>query len=131
FEGFEPSGLGQRCGKGNIANLEQLRSGEKHHVGRIAIDGIDQASLVDDESLEARLLRLDGASHAGGPSAYDQDVARRVGPRVSLSAGQSFRDLFGTQKCQAYVAWKPIILAPCGTSTERRIPYFFTQTETP
>src|SRR6202011_1603358 len=93
FEGFEPRGLRQRGGERNIANLEQLRSGEKHHVARIAIDGIDEASLVDDESLEASLLSLDGAGHAGRTSAHDQDISRGFGRRLGLSARQSLRNL--------------------------------------
>src|SRR4029077_2166953 len=93
FERFEPRGLRQRSGERNIANLEQLRRGKKHHVARIAINGIDEASLVDDESFEAGLLSLDGASHPSGPSAHDQDISPGVGPRLSLSARQSLRNL--------------------------------------
>jgi len=93
FERFEPRGLRQRGGERNIANLEQLRRGEEHHVARIAIDGIDQASLVDDERFEASLLSLYGAGHSGGTSAHDQDISPGVGPRLGLSARQSFRNL--------------------------------------
>src|SRR3984893_18588166 len=97
FERFEPRGLRQRGGERNIANLEQLRRGEKHHVARIAIDGIDEASLVDDESFEAGLLSLNGAGHASGASAHDQDISPGVGPRLGLRAGQSFRNLLDGQ----------------------------------
>jgi hypothetical protein len=97
FERFEPRGLRQRGGERNIANLEQLRRGEKHHVARIAIDGIDEASLVDDESFEAGLLSLNGAGHSGGASAHDQDISPGVGLRLGLSAGQSFRNLLDGQ----------------------------------
>src|ERR1700694_156016 len=94
FERFEPRGLCQSSGERNIANLKQLRRGEKHHVARIAINGIDEASLVDDERFEASLLSLNCASHARRTSAYDQDISPGVGPRLGLSAGQSFRNLF-------------------------------------
>src|SRR5258706_2478877 len=98
FERFEPRGLRQSSGERNVANLKQLRRGEKHHVARIAINGIDQASLVDDERFEASFLSLDSTSHAGGASAHDQDVNPGVGPRLGLSAGQSFRNLFDGQE---------------------------------
>src|SRR5260370_42537601 len=82
FERFEPCGLRQSSGERNIANLEQLRRGKEHHVARIAINGIDKASLVDDESFEAGLLGLNGAGQAGGASAHDQDISPGVGPRL-------------------------------------------------
>jgi len=100
FERFQARGLRQGCRERNIANLEQLRRSEKHHVIRIVIEGIDQASLVDDERLEAGLLDLDGAGQTGGASAHDQDIAGRVGPRMSLRAGQSFGNLFNGQGCR-------------------------------
>ena len=104
FERFQPRRLSQRGGERNIANLEQLRRGEEHHVGRIVIDGIDEASLVDNQGLEARLLRFDGAGHARGTSAHDQHVAPGVGPRMRLRAGQSLGNLLDRQGCQAFIA---------------------------
>ena len=93
FQRFEPRGLRQSGGKRNVANLEQFRRGEKHHVARIAIDGVDEASLVDDKSFEARLLSLNGASHSSRASAHDQHISPGVGTRLGLGAGQSFRNL--------------------------------------
>ena len=76
FQSFEAIRLWRRRGERNIANLEQFGRGEKNHVLRIVIDGINQASLVDEESLEACFLGLDGAGHAGRTSAHDQHIGR-------------------------------------------------------
>ena len=54
-------------------------------------DGIDQASLVKDDRLEASLLGLNGAGESSGTGAYDEDVS----PRVALGDGLSARESFG------------------------------------
>ena len=79
FQRFKPGGFRQGGGEWNVPDLEQLRRGEEHHVVRVVIDGIDEASLIDDEGLKASLVGLDGAGHAGGASAHDQDVAQESG----------------------------------------------------
>ena len=91
LEGFLPSGLHQRSGERDVADLEQLRRGEKCHVRRIVEDRIDQASLVKDDRLETSFLSLDRAGESSGAGAYDEDVD----PRVALGDGLCARESFG------------------------------------
>ena len=74
FQGFEPGGLGQRSRERHIADLEATWRGEKHHVGGVAIDGIDEASFIDDERPKPGVLGLNRASHTGGTCANHQDI---------------------------------------------------------
>ena len=102
FERFQSRGLRQCGSEWNVPNLEQLRCSEEHHVIRIVIDGINQASLVDDESFEARLLRLDGARQTRGATAHDQDITLGIRTGVGLSTRQSFWNLLDGRRCEPF-----------------------------
>ena len=91
LEGFLASGLHQRSGERDVTDLEQLRRGEKGHVGRIVEDRIHQASFVKDDRPEASFLGLNGAGQSSGTGAHDEDVD----PRVALGDGLGARESFG------------------------------------
>ena len=131
FQRLEARGLGEGGGKRNVANLQQFRRGEKNHIRRIVVDGIDEASLIDDQGFKAGLLGLDGASQAGGPGADDHHVRKRLRARVGLGAGQGFGSRFvglgepgrgkldfgnsigGQENRNLWrTKWKPVILTP-------------------
>src|SRR6266852_1679507 len=103
LEGFLASGLHQRGGERDLADLEQLRCGEKCHVGRIVEDRIDEASLVKNDRLETSFLRLNGAGQSSGTGAHDEDVSARVALGDGLSARESFGNDFNRQECDALI----------------------------
>ena len=70
------------------ANLQQLRRGEKHHVGREIEDRVDEHALLDEHVIETLLLGGNGGGEAGGPRADDQDVADGHVPKYKLDSGQ-------------------------------------------
>src|SRR5215469_17990922 len=78
LEGLPPRGLRIGGGEGNVADLEQLGRGEKHHVRRIVVDRVDQAALLDHQHAQADLLRLNPARQTGGASANDDDIGARL-----------------------------------------------------
>ena len=55
----------------NVADLEQLRRGEKRHVSRIVEEGVDQAALVDNKHFQSDAMGLDRTREAGGTGAND------------------------------------------------------------
>ena len=85
------SGLLPRGGERNIADFEQLGSGEKQHAGRIVIERIHQTTLVEDDDPEPDLLRFNRAGEAGGSGPDDQHVGARLGMRTGFSFRQSFK----------------------------------------
>src|SRR5713101_2636501 len=100
LDGFLASGLHQRGGERDLADLEQLRCVEKCHVGRIVEDRIDEASLVKNDRLETSFLRLNRAGESSGTGAHDEDVSARVALGDGLSARESFGNDFNRQECE-------------------------------
>src|SRR3974390_1142244 len=76
FQGLLPGGFLIGAGKRNVADLEQLGSGEKRHVAGIVVERIAQASLVDVRHLEAGALGLNTASQPGRAGTDDHHVER-------------------------------------------------------
>src|ERR1039457_2706259 len=74
FEGLAAGGLLVGAGEGHVADLQQLGGGEEGHVRRIVEERVAKAALVDEDRGEARALRLDGAGHAGGAGADDEQI---------------------------------------------------------
>ena len=74
FESFGAHGLVVQRGHGNIADFEQLRRGEEHHIVGVVVDGIDDAALVDQDGPDAALLEFDAAGETGRPGANYDDV---------------------------------------------------------
>jgi hypothetical protein len=74
FEGLAAGGLLVGAGEGHVADLEQLGGGEEGHVRGVVEERVAEAALVDEHGGEAGALRLDGAGHAGGAGADDQQV---------------------------------------------------------
>ena len=77
FEGFGARGFCFRGGERKIADFEAFGGGEEDHVGRVVIDGIAEAALVDDEGAEACAFGFDGAGEAGGSGADGEEVVGR------------------------------------------------------
>src|SRR5260370_6722522 len=71
-------------GERNLADLEKLRRSEKQHACGIVKERIYQTALVDDDHLEAKLLRLDGAGQARRSGSNDQDVSSHLRVRLNL-----------------------------------------------
>ena len=61
LKSFLAGGLDERTREGDVANLQEFRRCEEGHVGRIVENRIDEAALVENERLEASLLRFNGA----------------------------------------------------------------------
>ena len=74
------------AGEGHIADLQQLRRGEEGHVRGIVKERVAEATLVDQQGGKPRALGLDGAGHAGGAGADDEQVV--VGVVVGGSSGR-------------------------------------------
>ena len=87
-----PAGVLQGRGEGNVADLQELWSRKENHVRGVVEERVHQASLVDDEDLEAGLLDFDGTGEARGPGADDHYVAARLWMCFGLGFGQSFHD---------------------------------------
>ena len=74
FEGLGAGGLLVGAGEGHVADLEQLRGGEEGHVRGVVEERVAEAALVDQHDVEAGALRVDGAGHAGGAGADDEEI---------------------------------------------------------
>ena len=74
FQGLGAGGLASRGGHGEVANLHALGRGEEEHVGRIVVERVAEASLVDDQGAQAGALDLNGAGEAGRAGADADDV---------------------------------------------------------
>ena len=81
----------------NISDLEQLRRGEEHHVRRIVEERIYQASFVQDDDLEANLLRFYGAGEPRWPRSDYEHIATHFRARFGLGLRLGF-DYFGCEK---------------------------------
>ena len=68
LERLDARGLLVRGAERDVADFEQFRRGEKRHVRGIVVDGIDQASLVDDHRLEARARASMAQARPVGPA---------------------------------------------------------------
>src|ERR1700691_5836732 len=113
FERLQSVRLRRSCREWNIANLEQLRRSKKHHVARIVINGIDEAALVDNQSLEPSLLSLNCTRHASGSRAHDKYVIPRTRPWLHLGARKGIRNFFNGGSCQdLHLVDGTAILAP-------------------
>ena len=82
------AGLGIGAGKGDVADLEQLRCGEKGHVRRVVEERVADAPLVDQCHAETGALGLNGAGQAGGAGADDQNIEDGVGGGRGVAVGQ-------------------------------------------
>ena len=71
---FLARGLLVRTDERHAANLEQLRRREKHHVGRIVQQRVDERALLDDEIPQAARLGGNARREAGGTSPDDQHI---------------------------------------------------------
>ena len=68
-----PVGLLVEAGHGDVADFEQLRRGEEHHVGGVVIKRVDHAAFIDQHRAHAAALQLDSAGEPGGSGAdHDQ-----------------------------------------------------------
>jgi len=74
LESLVAGGFGVGAGKRDVAYLEQLRGGEESHVRRVVEERVAEAALIDENGAEAGALGFDGASHARGSGADDEDV---------------------------------------------------------
>lgn len=74
FQGFGTDGLDIIAYKGNTSYLYALRRGKKGHIGRVIVQGVDQAAFFQDEIGQAGTLGLQAAGDADGASADDDDV---------------------------------------------------------
>src|SRR6185437_6771370 len=57
-----------------VADFEEFRSCEKHHVDGIVVNRIAQTAFVDHQRFHSRAPRLDGASQPGGSCANADNV---------------------------------------------------------
>ncbi len=65
FQRLVAIGLLVRAGEGHVADLKQLRRGEKRHVRGVVEEGVAEAALVDQKRCKACTLRLDRAGQPG------------------------------------------------------------------
>src|SRR5688572_8712264 len=97
---FEPHRLVVRGDQRQAADLQQLRRGEEHHMRREVEDRIDEDSLLDDDGVEAALLRGDGGGETGRASADDQDIANGHSEIISFgSFGTGRSERLGRSEC--------------------------------
>ena len=74
LEGLVAGGLGIGAGERDVADLQQFGGGEEGHVRGVVEEGIAEAAFIDEDGAEAGALGFDGAGHAGGAGADDEDV---------------------------------------------------------
>jgi len=74
LEGLVAVGLFVETGHRNVADFEQFRCGEEHHVGGVVVKGVDHASLFDEHGLDTAPLEFDAARESGWPRADDDCV---------------------------------------------------------
>ena len=65
---LDAHGLFRRANQRQVADFQQFRSREEHHVDRVVVNRVAQAALVDHQRPHSRALRLDGAGQPGGPA---------------------------------------------------------------
>src|SRR5215472_14530522 len=71
---FQSRGLVSQAHHRQIADLQQFRRREKHHIHRIIVNRIAQAALVNHQRPHPRALRLHGARQSGRPRSHANDV---------------------------------------------------------
>src|SRR5205085_11277913 len=76
-ERLRPGRLLVRRNERQPADLEQLRRREEHHLRWEAENRIDEHALLDDEVVEAALLRGNRRGESRGPRADDDEVSNR------------------------------------------------------
>src|SRR5271157_2866307 len=74
------------AGKGNVADLQQLRRGEERHVAGIVEQRVDQTALVDVCYRETGPLGVNGAGKASRSGADDDHVEREAVQHCRRSA---------------------------------------------
>src|SRR5204863_4123018 len=74
LQGFGARGLLVGGGERNVADLQQLRSGEEDHVGGIVEERIDQASFINAGGTKAGALCFNRAREAGRSGADNQHI---------------------------------------------------------
>ena len=74
LEGFVTHGLFVERRHGNIADFKQFRRGEKHHIGGVIVERVDDAALVEENDVYATALEFDAAGEAGGAGADHDDI---------------------------------------------------------
>src|SRR6185503_17922014 len=65
FQGLGPIGLLVQASHGNVADFEQLGSGEERHVGRVVIERIGNTALFEENHVEIATLQLDATGESG------------------------------------------------------------------
>src|SRR5882724_2477496 len=93
FERLLPGGFLPGGAERNIADFQQFGGSEERHVGRIVVDRIDYASLVDGYGLEASPLGLDGAGQSGRTGADYDNVGRSIGLALALRTRKGIGNL--------------------------------------
>src|SRR5579859_184957 len=66
-----------RANQRQVADLEEFRRGEKHHVDGIVENRVAQTAFLDHQRFHSRAACLDGASQPGGSRANANDVVSR------------------------------------------------------
>jgi hypothetical protein len=74
FESFLPVRFLVGGAERDVADFQQLRRSEKHHVGGIVKEGIDEAAFVHQNNGKSGALGLDGRSHSRWSGANYQNV---------------------------------------------------------
>ncbi len=74
FERFRAGGFGVVGYKRHRPDLESFGGGEKGHVGRVVVEGVDEGSFFQNEVRQSRFLRLDAAGKPDGASSDDDQV---------------------------------------------------------
>ena len=60
--------------EGHLSDFESFGRGEKHHVVRVMINGIDQAAFFDNGIRKPSLFCLNAAGEANGSGADDEKI---------------------------------------------------------
>src|SRR5438067_2642841 len=97
LQGFLTRRLLMGSAERHVAYLKQFRRSEEGHVRGIVEEGINQASLIQNDDPQADFLGFDGAGETGRTGADDQHIAVHVSTRVSGHAGESVWNQFGRQ----------------------------------
>src|SRR6266478_702900 len=130
---LDARGFFVRTDQRQITNLQQLRGGEEHHVHRVVVDGIAQASLVEHQRAHARAPRFDGRGQPGWARANADNVV--ICHRFSVCreprgiANRASRNYWTGFSSKMDVSSRRNVSSSCKRSGEAAISFFF-QTKT-
>src|SRR5260370_37974936 len=78
FERFIPGWFFPSTCKGEVTDFEELGSGEEQHVGRIVVERITEAAIVNNQGTHSGTLSFDGQNESGRTRPHEGNAVDRT-----------------------------------------------------